>query len=134
MHLDSKGCCKNPWTHAEGHLSYYNFLKSPIFNSQRLDLHENGVKFHQRIIGAIRASLTQTYNIVWCYARFPDWTSHRAHILIHKSVLFTESQDFWRKVKTFLKSHYLWKSLYFQHSVESIDFLKVCTFRKSSTF
>ena len=59
MHLDSKGCCKNPRIHAEGHLSYYNFLKSPIFNSQRLALHQNGVEFRQQFTGAISLSASQ---------------------------------------------------------------------------
>ena len=42
----------------KSHYLWKSFLKSPVFNSQRLALHQNGVEFCQQFIGAIRNSLT----------------------------------------------------------------------------
>ena len=47
-------------------------LKSPIFNSQRLALHQNGVEFRQQLIGAIRTSLSTSHNVLQRRATSPN--------------------------------------------------------------
>ena len=41
-----------------------NFLKMPIFNSQKLALHQHGVEFRQKFIGDIRNTLAALYDFL----------------------------------------------------------------------